>query len=108
MLIVVLGFIIETAVTFVVSTFKCQSVIANDIQRKLIAILMSQATGHSFAEDIAIYIVFSVDLAYELLLLSLALWAAIQCSRCFPPATRNGVRHLKDIIIEGNVLYFLA
>ena len=39
MFIVVLGFIIEIAVTFVLSTFEGQSLIAGDIQWKLIALL---------------------------------------------------------------------
>ena len=69
---------------------------------------MPQATGNSFAEDINVYIIFSVGFTYELLLLSLALCAAIQSFRCSSPATWNGARHLRVILIEGNVIYFLA
>ena len=70
--------------------------------------LISQATSNLFTEDIAIYIIFTASFTYELLLFSLALWAAIQCFRCSSPATRHGARHLRVILIEGNVIYFLA
>ena len=69
---------------------------------------MSRATGNLLTQHIDLYIIFSVGFTYELLLLSLALWAAIQCSRCSSPATRNGARRLRVILIEGNVIYFLV
>ena len=47
-------------------------------------------------------------MTYELLLLTLAVWAAIQSSRRSSPTTRNGARRLRFILIEGNVIYFLA
>ena len=68
---------------------------------------MFQATGDILVEDVAI-IGFSVSFAYDLLLFSLALWAAIQCLRRSSPATWSGARHLRVILIEGNVMYFLA
>jgi len=68
---------------------------------------MSQV-ANLLTEDDYIYITFSAVLAYELLLFFLASWAAIQCSRCSSPANRNGARHLRVILIEGNVIYFLA
>ena len=46
--------------------------------------------------------------AYELLLFSIALWAGIQCSRCPFPEIWIGTRRLRGILIEGNVMYFLA
>ena len=70
---------------------------------------MSQATGNLLTdEDMDIYTMFSTSLTYDLLLFSLALWAAIQCSRCSSLATWNGAQRLRVILIEGNVIYFLA
>ena len=65
---------------------------------------MSQAAG-IFAEHIDIYIGFSVGMTYDFLLFSLALWAAIQCSKQCSPTTRNGAQHIR-ILLEGNMIYF--
>ncbi|KIM55889.1 hypothetical protein SCLCIDRAFT_1220873 [Scleroderma citrinum Foug A] len=87
MFVVVLGFIIEITVMIVISIIR--------------------TTGNILVEDVDI-IGFSVSFAYDLLLFSLALWAAIQCLRRSSPATQSGARHLRVILIEGNVIYFLA
>ncbi|KAL4068058.1 hypothetical protein J3A83DRAFT_3803818 [Scleroderma citrinum] len=61
------------------------------------------------AETTDIYVSYSVSLVYELLLFSLALWAAIQSSSRRPTtANRIGARGLRLTVIEGNVMYFLV
>ncbi|KIM55844.1 hypothetical protein SCLCIDRAFT_281460 [Scleroderma citrinum Foug A] len=59
-------------------------------------------------EKIYIYLGYSVMVAYELLLFSLALWAGIQRSSCPFPENRIGTRRLRDILVKGNVMYFLG
>ena len=55
----------------------------------------------AFSSFSAIYIV-------ELVLFFLALWIGIQCFRNASSTNRFGARRLRLILVEGNVLYFLA
>ncbi|KIM65326.1 hypothetical protein SCLCIDRAFT_22832 [Scleroderma citrinum Foug A] len=67
----------------------------------------SQATYvTAFPTAVDIYVSFLGASFYELLLFSFALRAAIQCSRCYYPQIR--ARRLRVILIEGNLIYFLA
>ncbi|KAL4076996.1 hypothetical protein V8B97DRAFT_1364547 [Scleroderma yunnanense] len=51
---------------------------------------------------------YGVILLYEFLLFSFALWACIQCSRHPFAINRIGVRSLRVVLIQGNVMYFLV
>ena len=68
----------------------------------------TNVTAFPITEEIDTYLSFSAMVSYELLLFSLALWAGIQRSRCPVPENRIGTRRLRDILIQGNVTYFLA
>ncbi|KAL4068052.1 hypothetical protein J3A83DRAFT_3803272 [Scleroderma citrinum] len=97
--VVVLGFVIEVVI-LVVSTIRLTIFTVNNG--------VNGITDYSVAEAINGYIAYSVSLFYELLLFSLALWAAIR--PCRRPRARNWIeaRGLRSILIEGNVMYFLV
>ncbi|KAL4076531.1 hypothetical protein V8B97DRAFT_1915453 [Scleroderma yunnanense] len=101
--IVVLGFIIEVAVSLVtmirVSIFQ-----ANNAVNQTATI----PAAFPASETIDIYVNNAVSLFYEFLLFSLALWATVRCSRCPLAANQTGARNLRVVLIEGNVMYFLA
>lgn len=76
-------------------------------------ILLNLGFKVSAFPDVAlkIYVNYSAMIACECLLFSLAFAAAVRRHRekLGPlPANWNGVKRLKDILIEGNVLYFLV
>ncbi|KIK27392.1 hypothetical protein PISMIDRAFT_183767 [Pisolithus microcarpus 441] len=57
------------------------------------------------------YVNYGAIVVYETILFSLALSAAVRRYREKPgpsPANRSGAKRLTDILIEGNVVYFLA
>jgi len=60
------------------------------------------------AEEIDICVSYSAMVVYELLLFAFALWAGIRCSRDPSPENRIGIRSLRVVLIQGNVMYFLA
>ncbi|KAL4071917.1 hypothetical protein J3A83DRAFT_2934348 [Scleroderma citrinum] len=101
--IVVLGFIIEVAVSLVtmirVSIFQ-----ANNAVNQTATVLATFPAS----ETIDIYVNAAALLLYEFLLFSLALWAAVQCSRRSLAENQIGARNLRIILIEGNVMYFLV
>ncbi|KAL4076985.1 hypothetical protein V8B97DRAFT_1938808 [Scleroderma yunnanense] len=97
--VVVLGFIIEVSAQ-TVSMIRLSIFAVNSTLNSTGAVINYPTT-----EAIDIYVGYSVPLLYELLLFSLALWAAIQSSCA---ANRIGAGGLRLILIEGNVVYFLV
>lgn len=100
--VVVLGFVIEIAVSSG-TLIRITIFIVNNV-------LSPTANVASFptSEEIDIYLSYSAMGVYELLLFSFALWASIQCLRSPSPANRIGTRSLRVVLIQGNVMYFLA
>ncbi|KAL4076529.1 hypothetical protein V8B97DRAFT_2083015 [Scleroderma yunnanense] len=101
--IVVLGFIIEVAVSLVtmirVSIFQANSAVNQ---------AATLPAAFPASETIDIYVYNAISLFYEFLLFSLALWATIRYYRCSLAANQIGARNLRVVLIEGNVMYFLA
>lgn len=98
--IVTLGFIIEIAATLV-TTIRLSISEVNHLLS-----LTDNVTTLPASYTIDIYVGYSATLLYEFLLFSFALWAAIQCS--WRRSNQIGARHLRVILIEGSVMYFLV
>ncbi|KAL4071989.1 hypothetical protein J3A83DRAFT_2949140 [Scleroderma citrinum] len=101
--IVILGFIIEVTVSLV-TMIRLSIFQANNTVNQAVEIV----TAFPASETIGIYVNYMALLLYEFLLFSLALVAAIQCSKHSSATNQVGTRDLRVILIEGNVMYFLG
>ncbi|KAI6123397.1 hypothetical protein EDD16DRAFT_647255 [Pisolithus croceorrhizus] len=104
LLVIGLGFIAESVVMIV-----CVTLLSLPSDRYLLDLESNISAFPSAARKV--YVNYGTIVVYEVILFSLALSAAIRRYREKPgprPAYQSGAQRLRDILIEGNVVYFLA
>lgn len=104
LLVIGIGFIAEF-ITMIV----CVTLLSLPSDRQLLDVGSNISAYPSAARKA--YVNYGAIVVYETILFSLALSAAVRRYREKPgpsPANRSGAKRLTDILIEGNVVYFLA
>lgn len=99
-----IGFIAECVVMIV-----CVSLLSLPSDRELLDVGSNISASPSAARKV--YVNYGTIVVYEIILFSLAVSAAVRRYREKPgpsPVNRSGAKRLADILIEGNIVYFLA